>query len=163
MATDDQGAVPRYRRPTREMATPQPAATDFDAHAWRCLGSPDGPGARRFDEVKQELVNVKQDAVLADKERRAEIVSIRLRLAGWGAVIAFLVFAIPIALGVWIKWRTEAMEASAIKRSDIEAALQRHAETQSAKRLDDAGLIKMMVDKALVLPPDSTPMQKARR
>ena len=152
-----------YRRPTREIVTPQPVTTDWDVHAWRCLGSPDGPGARRFDEVKQELVNVKQDAVLADKERRAEIVSIRLRLAGWGAVIAFLVFAIPIALGIWIKWRTEAMEAGAIKRADIEAALQRHAETQAAIRSDNAGLIKTMVDKAMVLPPDSTPIRNAHK
>lgn len=150
--------------PHENQPTPPPGPSDLDAHTWRCWGTPEGPGARRLADIHQELVNVKQDAVLADKERRGEIVSIKLRLAGWNAVIAFLVFAVPIALGFWIKARTEAMEASAIKRADIESALQRHAETLSARRLDDAGLIKTMVDKALVQPlPVVTPLRKSRK
>jgi hypothetical protein len=114
------------------------------------LGSPDGPGARRFDALHQELVNVKQDQVVADDKRREEIVSIKERIARYNVVGWLLGLAAPALLAWWLNSRFKTSEDAAVKPKDVAAAVQKAADMAAAKSLDDAGLFKQMLNQQAV-------------
>ena len=155
MATDDQGAIPRYRRPTRGMVpsptrenqvTPQPEGRD---NWWQCWGDEKGPGSLFRAEVRQELGALKTRVTWFN---------------GGLAVLSAISMAILVS---WLSSRFAAAERNAVKREDVAAAVQKSAEMVAAKRGDDIGLLKQLMDKAAVdmpaLPNVSPMMGKARK
>ena len=135
----------RIRLPTREsQITPPPEGGD---HWWRCWGDPKGPGAIFRAEVRADIAALKTRVTLFN---------------GGLAVISAVSMAI---LAAWLSARFSAAEHNAVKRADVESAIQRSAEMVAAKHFDDAGLLKQMFDKAQVqaLPvvtPASTKVRK---
>ena len=67
--------------------------------------------------------------------------------AGAAAVIGLVAMAF---LAAWLSGKFAANERNAVKRADVESAIQRSAEMVAAKHFDDAGLLKQMFDKAQV-------------
>ena len=120
----------RPRLPTRENQVTPPA--ERQDHFWTCWGDKDGPGALFSAEVRQELGALKTRITLFN---------------GGLGVLSAISMAI---LAAWLSARFSSAEKNAVKRADVESAIQRSAEMASAKRFDDVGLLKQMFDKAQV-------------
>jgi len=133
-----------YRRPTREVATPR-AVDDSEHVVWCWEGA--GPGARLRLHVDQVKNNMSQQIDGVAKESRKDITAINKRLwyiSGGAAVVGLLA---PVVLGVWLSYRLKDSDDRAVKRADVEQAVQKSAAMATAKSLDDMGLFKQMLDK----------------
>jgi hypothetical protein len=115
-----------------EEATPQPATTNWDAHAWQCWGNKDGAGARFQTEVRGELSSIKG----------------RISYYNGGLGVLGLIAAGIFAW--WLNTKFETSAANAVKAKDVAAAVQSAATMAAAKATDDAGLFKMMLDQRAV-------------
>ena len=137
----------RPRLPTRENQVTPPA--ERQDHFWTCWGDKDGPGARFRTEVRGELASIKS------------------RITWYNGGVAVLSAIGMIVLAAWLSSKFAATERSAVKREDVAAAVQKSAEMVAAKRGDDIGLLKQLMDKAAVdMPalPNVSPMTgKARK
>ena len=141
-------AIPRYRRPTREMA-PLPTADSHVVWCWEGAG----PGARLRLHVDQVEQNMSQQIDGVAKESRKDITAINKRLwyiSGGAAVVGLLA---PLVLGIWLNSQFKGSNDRAVKRADVEQAIKRSADMATAKAFDDAGLFKQMLDKAAVTVP----------
>ena len=144
-----------YRRPTREVASPQTASDGHVVWCWEGAG----PGARLRLHVDQVENNMSTQIDGVAKESRQEILAISKRLwyiSGGAAVIGILA---PVVLGFWLNSRLASTERSAVRREDVAAAIQQSAKMASARAADDAGLFKQMLDRAAV---DVSPLPDVR-
>jgi hypothetical protein len=100
--------------------------------------------------VDQVENNMSQQIDGVAKESRKDITAINKRLwyiSGGAAVVGLLA---PVVLGVWLSYRLKDSDDRAVKRADVEQAVQKSAAMATAKSLDDMGLFKQMLDKAAV-------------
>ena len=137
-----------YRRPTREVASPQ-TASDSD-HGWHCWETLSGPGFRLRAHVDDVEKNMTQQINGVATEFRTEVAAINKR--GWyqsGGIMVGTTIAL-LVLGAWITTQFKSAAEGAVKRADVEQAIKRSAEMATAKAVDDAGLYKQMLDRAAV-------------
>ena len=146
---------PRFRRPTgafpadgEDVQTPQPNA--LDAHTWHCWGTPEGPGAQRIAEVRQEVAVVKQDMGIEHEKVRGELSSIKSRISWFNGGTAVLSAIGMVILAAWLSSRFQAAEANAVKPKDVAAAVQKSADMAVAKQSDDFMQLKQQLDQASV-------------
>ena len=123
----DDGAIPRYRRPTREMA---PAVSD--SHVVWCWEG-EGPGARLRLHVDQVENNMTEQIDGVAKEARGEILAINKRIWYLNGGLGLLVLIVPIVLGFWLNSRLKTTEGAAPTRADVESAIRRSVEMVAAR------------------------------
>jgi hypothetical protein len=112
---------------------------DLDAHMWGCWEK-DGPGAKV----------------------RKEISSIKGRIAWFNGGTAVLSAIGLVILAAWLSQRFAAVERNAVKRTDVEYAMQKSAAMAVAKQGDD--IMKQLQQAAADTAPAPVPMTtKARR
>ena len=149
-----------YRRPTRENATPQPNVQD--AHTWWCWETQDGPGSRLREELRREVVMMKQDAAVVTTEIRKELTTLNKRSwyqAGGGAAVGLIAMAF---LAAWLSSKFAATESRAVKHADVESAIQRSAAMAVAKQGDDFMEWKRKIEQAAVDVSKAAPPPPAR-
>ena len=111
-----------------EEATPQPATTNWDAHAWQCWGNKDGAGARFQVEVRGALAAIKG------------------RISYYNGGLGVLGLLAAGLFAWWLNTKFEASAANAVKPKDVAAAIQKSADMATAKAVDDVGIFKQMLD-----------------
>ena len=152
-------AIPRYRRPTREMG---PGVSD-SGHGWRCWETPDGAGFRLRAHVDDAEKSMTQQINGVANETRLEIAAINKRSWYQAGGIGVVTTIVVLVLGAWLAVKFKSAEDNSVKRADVEQAIKKSAEMATAKAMDDAGLLKQMFDKAAVdvsLPPAFTKARK---
>jgi hypothetical protein len=96
-----------------------PGSSDLEAHQWRCWDG-DGAGAKL----------------------RTEVRAIKSRIAWYNGGTAALSAIGLVILAAWLSSKFAANERNAVKRADVESAIQRSAESAENKRYDDLRFLK---------------------
>jgi hypothetical protein len=96
-----------------------PGSSDLEAHQWRCWDG-DGAGAKL----------------------RTEVRAIKSRIAWYNGGTATLSAIGLVILAAWLSSKFAANERNAVKRADVESAIQRSAESAENKRYDDLRFLK---------------------
>jgi hypothetical protein len=91
----------------------------LEAHQWRCWDG-DGAGAKL----------------------RTEVRAIKSRIAWYNGGTAALSAIGLVILAAWLSSKFAAGERNAVKRADVESAIQRSAESAENKRYDDLRFLK---------------------